>query len=428
MGTFCVEGPEPRPEGLSTEEQAKLKDYAAKAMALMVERRKNLRDKLSGDSISSECLRHAAVTTNLGDLVYLAGDSVTAMRLFQESVQTVMQSEGEAKDAKPDVERMKAMEQFMQLMSVPSIPKAAQQEVMAKIKNLYTDLPANDKPLHTAEGIPGPLFGFNSKLKGMNTPRPLPGLVFAETFKIDLDPSIQNKTFPLDDQPFTVALSECSKATVFNMALIHYHWGSPDMALQLFHLAASVSHKISPLLFDPVDLAAINNMAQIHLQMRHPQDAMRMLTEALERGNKTLATLYSQTEPAPEVDTEEEENGMDDPDAEEKKEQECASHTRRLRRKLARTLLNIGNVHFYNCDYDKAMASCYQAKPLLDDQMTGVTVAAVWYDISMILHHQGHHKEALDYLQKFLTVAPKLIGPDHFQTADALYHQGADPV
>jgi hypothetical protein len=50
LGTFCVEGPEPRPQGLNAQEQEKLKEYAAKTMALMVERRKNLRDRLSGVS------------------------------------------------------------------------------------------------------------------------------------------------------------------------------------------------------------------------------------------------------------------------------------------------------------------------------------------------------------------------------------------
>jgi tetratricopeptide (TPR) repeat protein len=448
LGTFCVEGPEPRPQGLNPQETAKLKEYAAKTMELMVERRKNLRDRLSSTGVMSDELRmHAAVTTNLGDMVYFHGDSVTAMRLFQESVQTIMyvQEDGQLHGTKPSSERQEAMAQFLTMLSVESIPAESRQEIMGKVAALYKESDIStaatadmDKAANAigylVEGIPGLFSSVNSKLRGMDSaPRPLPCLVFAETFKIDLvdDSAKKDKGFPLDELPFTVSLFECAKATLFNMGLVHYHWKSPEMALQLFHLSASVSHKFSPLAFDPVDLACVNNMAQIHLQYRRPDDAMKMLTEALTRGNKTLADMYSRMETSGGIDDSMEESDESPPAAnaaaaEGEEEAEAARRTRRLRRKLARTVLNMGHVHFFNCDYDAAMKSCRDAMPLLDDSMEQEEVAAVWYNMSLIYYHQGHTNtfQALTYLDKFLELACKLNGPDHVQNADALYRKG----
>jgi tetratricopeptide (TPR) repeat protein len=468
---------------LNAQEQEKLKEYAAKTMELMVERRKNLRDRLVSGSgvavgvgvsasapVNVELRMHAAVTTNLGDRVYVNGDSVTAMRLFQESVQTIMyvhvqQPKGEEEDeedegdgqlhgTQPSAERQASMVQFLSKLSVESVLTVeSRQEIMGKVAALYkesdastaaaTDTAAtadNDKAKaanasgYLIEGIPGIFSNVNSKLRGMDsTPRPLPCLVFAETFKIDLvDHSDEkDKGFPLDDLPFTVSLGECAKATLFNMGLVHYHWKRPEMALQLFHLAASVSYKFSPLAFDPVDLACVNNMAQIHLQYRRPGDAMKMLTEALTRGNKTLADMYSQMESSSdeimEDDSDESLSPVNDAAVgEEEEEQAAARRTRRLRRKLARTVLNMGHVHFFNCDYDAAMKSCRDAMPLLDHSVEVEEVAAVWYNMSLIYYHQGNTSQALalTYLDKFLDLACKLHGPDHVQNADALYLQG----
>ena len=421
-------------------------------MELMVERRKNLRDRLSGVSapMNVELRMHAAVTTNLGDMVYVHGDSVTAMRLFQESVQTIMyvqpkEDDGQLHGTKPSAERQAAMAQFLNLLCVESVTAESRQEIMGKVAALYkeSDTTAtaaattadNDKVKaskasgYLVEGVPGLYSNVNSKLRGMDsTPRPLPCLVFAETFKIDLvDHSDEkDKGFPLDDLPFTVSLGECAKATLFNMGLVHYHWKSPEMAFQLFHLAASVSHKLSPLAFDPVDLACVNNMAQIHLQYRRPDDAMKMLTEALTRGNKTLVNMYSQIESSSdEIMGDESPSPVNDA-AEGEEEERAARRTRRLRRKLARTVLNMGHVHFFNCDYDAAMKSCRDAMPLLDHNIEDEVVAAVWYNMSLVYYHQGSTSQALalTYLDKFLDLACKLNGPDHVQNADVLYLKG----
>jgi tetratricopeptide (TPR) repeat protein len=427
LGTFCVEGPEPRPNGLSESEKEKLKEYAAKAMALMVDRRKTLRDRLSSNVISDELRRHAAVTTNLGGLLYTSGCAVTAMRLFQESVQTIMHVEGEEGGAgKPPTDRQEAMAQFLTLLSVEHIPAASREELIRKIAALYTQStpdvdasPQDGTSASPANFIPG-LFSSGSKLKGASSPRPLPGLVFSEVFKIDMDDTSKDEDVPDPERPFTVSLGHCSKATLFNMGLVHYCWESPDMALQFFHLAASVSHKMSPLAYDPVDLGCVNNMAQIHLQYGRSSDAMKMLEEALTRGNETLAAMYSKTD----TGSDSEDQASLRSDTSTPLEELEARRTRRLRRKLARTVLNMGHVHFYNCEYEAAMATCRDALGLLGDSTEQSEVAAVWFNMSMLFHHQSNEQQAMVYLDKYLGLACKVVGHGHVQIADALYRKG----
>jgi len=328
---------------------------------------------------------------------------------------------GSSSNASPPEERQEAMAQLLTLLSFPSTPENAEKrkELMARVVALYqpSDVAEGSNRNTVIDGIPG-LFSAPSKLKGISSPQPLPSLVFDEVFKIDMGDSLElpnQETRPLEEVPFTVPLEECSKATLFNMAQIYYHWGKPDTALQFFHLAASVSHKISPLAFDPIDIGCVNNMAQIHhLQFGQPDDAMKMLTEALERGNRTLAAMYRQNEPYDEEEMDQSTSSMEELDA---------RRTRRLRRKLARTLNNIGHVHFSNCNYDDALASCRAALPLIDAKMEGRTLAAIWHNISMIHFHQGKMAEALAELDKFLDLATKLLGPDHLQLADALYRK-----
>jgi len=156
----------------------------------------------------------------------------------------------------------------------------------------------------------------------------------------------------------------------------------------------------------------VNNMAQIHLQYGQPDDAMKMLTEALDRGNRTLAAMYRLNEP---------ENEDEETDQSAEKD---ARRTSRLRRKLARTLINIGHVHFFNCNYDAAMASLRSATQLLDGRtMTGRTLTVIWYNMSITFYAQGKLEEALTHMNKFLDLAVKFNGPGHLQIADALYRK-----
>jgi tetratricopeptide (TPR) repeat protein len=429
LGAFCVEGPEPRP--FSSDENVKLKEYAAKAVEMMVERRKNLRDRLAGKTVSNDLLRHASVATNLGDTMFHKGDSVTAMQLFQESVQTVMhQEEGKVED-KPNLGRHAAMADLLKKLSDPSSSDAATKTVMDKVRGLFPEkseeveaTKKSSEGFHPLDGIPC-LFNSTTKLKGMSAPRPLPPLVFADTFTIDLSDSDEEKGFPLDERQFTVSIGECSKATLFNMGLIHYYWCRPDTALQFFHLAASVSYKFNPLKFDPVDLTSANNMAQIYLQMRKPEEAKKMMASTLKRGNDLLSDLYKSVEPKTE-------QGDAEPDPESLAESmasdtdEVTRKTRRLRRKLARTLLNLGHVHFFNGDLDAAMKTCKDAIPLLDGGMVGLDLAASWFNMAMIFHYLSKNDEAISAVNRFLDVSSRkdLIDGDHVQKGDALQLKG----
>ena len=436
LGTFCVEGPDPRPGGLNEQEQEKLKEYATKAMQLMVERRKNLRDRLTHQNVTDEARQHACVTTNLGDILYTFGDYMTAMRLFQESVQTIMHVEettttttttaadnnAAAAAKKPDQERQQAMHQLLTLLSVEKIPGESRQALLQKVASFYQQddkAAAPKKPTVVVDGIPG-LFNVNSKLilQG-NQPRPLPGLIFPEVFKIKLSTTEQDNlsklTGSLQELPFTVPPAECSKATLFNMGQIHYHWGSPDMALQFFHLAASVSHQLAPADFDPIDLGCVNNMAQIHLQYRKPDDAMNMLTQALQRGNETLAALYGQSETPQDEDL----------PAMMSSEVVDARRTKRLRRKLARTVLMMGHCHYYNNNTEAALASCGDALGLLADHPDSPEVAAIWHNMAVLLYSRPDKKtEALTYLDKYLKFAVQFNGPVHLQNADGFLRKG----
>lgn len=503
LGTFCVEGQQPRV--FTDQDRETLKKYAATAVAMMVERRRELRDCLSvghatlGDT-QNHWLRHAAVTTNLGDAMFSNGDSITAMQLFQESVQSIMQittkksvTENEAADhsssnppepSNAEVERhnrmvhllseLKSGSKYCKLYESLSSSKTRTSEVMEQVKALFEGTGSSQERnlktdgsdiadvlsaasaigytgIHPHDGIPG-LFNTLTKIKGACAPRPLPPLVFEEMFSIDmtgiyenllLQPEKASPAFPIDERPFTVSMGECSKATLFNMGLIHYHWCRPDTALQFFHLAASLSHKFSPLKFDPVDLCSVNNMAQIHLLLRKPDEAMAMLNETLNRGNATLSALYKTIEEKRDNRATKAQVGcgpfrgpseVDEDDAEalalqmaEEVNDEAARKTRRLRRKLARTLLDMAHVHFFNNELDKALARCREAITLVDDHMSGVTLAAAWYNLSMVLHHQGQNNEALSCLDNFirLTTSNQLIPKDHVQYGDAYQLKGA---
>jgi len=253
----------------------------------------------------------------------------------------------------------------------------------------------------TIDGIPG-LFGSTSKLRG-SSHRHLASLVFGEAFQVSLATKGEEKG-PIELLPFIIPIEQCSKATLFNMGLVHYHWGSPDTAMQFFDLAASLSQELDSLAFDPVILGCLNNMAQIHLLYGRPADALELLADALTRGNAALVNMY----------------GEDRPDQQRHDE----IRSRRLRRKLARTVMNMGHVHFFNSDYDAAMATCGDALRLLHTNMDDMEVAAVWFNIGLLYHHHGNRLEALKFIDKFLERALVLIGPSHLQYADGLHRKG----
>jgi tetratricopeptide (TPR) repeat protein len=410
-----VEGTQPRPGGLTEKEQEKLKEYARRTVELMVERRKRLEERLSASPVNAKLRRHAAVATNLGAIMYRYDECVTAMMLLQQAVQTLMYVEEDQNGGPPAEEHQDRMAQLLTLMSSEANTKESTNLLITQVAALLREtgdtitsasVGVGTPPLCRTgiiDGIPG-LFSPTSKLKGPAPDQHLPTLVFAEAFQVSLDDTGQPK--PIDERQFTILIEQCSKATLFNMGLIHYHWGSPDSAMQFFDLAASLSHANAqtPLAFDPVVLGCLNNMAQINLQYGNPNNAMEMLTDALTRGNAALAAIYGEERP----------DSM----------QQDVARTRRLRRKLSRTVMNMGHVHFFKCDYDAAMITCNDALRLLHTNIEDTEAAAVWYNIGMLQHHKGDRTAALKYLDMFLERVRVLMGPKDLQMAEGLHRRG----
>jgi tetratricopeptide (TPR) repeat protein len=408
-----VEGPQPRPGGLTEKEQEKLKEFARRTVELMVERRKKLEERLSASPVNAKLRRHAAVATNLGALMYNNGECVTAMMLLQQAVQTLMYVEEDQNGGPPPEERQDQMAQLLTLMSSETITPESNIDLVRQVFDLFPDTGVASMSGATAtpaicrtciiDGIPG-LFSPTSKLKGPASSKCQPGLVFAEAFQVSLEDT--GKPRPIDERQFIISIEQCSKATLFNMGLIHYHWGSPDSAMQFFDLAASLSHANAqtPLAFDPVVLGCLNNMAQINLQQGRPHDSMEMLSDALTRGNAALAAIYGEERP----------DSM----------QQDVARTRRLRRKLSRTVMNMGHVHFFKCDYAAAMVACNDALRLLHTNIEDTEAAAVWYNMGMLEHHKGDLTGALKYKSMFLARVRVLMGPHHIQVADGLHRRG----
>lgn len=448
LGTFCVEGPDPRPQGMSEIEQTQLKEFAAKTMALMVERRTVLQraNQAANLPANRSLRRHAAVTTSLGALVfrYFVHESVMAMRLFQESVQTLMLVEEEAtttessstnnEDAKkealvaqlPSEERQTQMSTLLEQME-SSTTLEQRKELLAPIHAMFPanapDVVVTCVNIHAVNMLPG-LFSVSSKLKNSPSQIQSQGLFFNEAFDISLEGSKTNDpnhSHFIEDRSFIINIDQCSKATLFNMGVIHYHWGSADTAMQYFDLSVSLSQHHDATHFDPVVLASLNNMAQISLQYGRSSDAMELLSDALTRGNAALTTIYASG--ADDWSYSSNESGTKEL-TRDRQDQEVR-RTKRLRRKLSRTLLNIGQVHFYKCDYNAAMSACVDALRLLNTNMEEAEVAAACYNIALIHYHKGDKVESLKRIHQFLDLALKLLpsGP-HLQLADAFYRKG----
>jgi tetratricopeptide (TPR) repeat protein len=383
---------------------------------LLVQRSYKLRKRASTSPVKQAAdeglRRHAGVTTNLGGLLFNAGEYVTAMRLFQESVQTLMLLEEESPRIRPSKERQQEMSQLVSMLGAETNTAGSRNTFIAITKKLVErkgegelqPVPGTEKVPPTVPSILIPcIYGHDSHLKGTER-RELAGLVFNEPFRITVNEDRDTC------EHFIIPLAECSKATLFNMGLTHYHWGNTDTAMQFFDLASSLSQQLSPLAFDPVVLASYNNMAQIHLQLGRSGDAMELLKDALARGNAALASLYA--------------GEKDDWRPTDPTDERDSRRSRRLRRKLARTVVNLGHVHFINCEYDAAMTTCHDALRLLHTNTEDAELAAVWHNIAILHYHKGAKSEALLSFDKFLARAKGIIGSDHLQVAEAMHQKG----
>jgi len=179
--------------------------------------------------------------------------------------------------------------------------------------------------------------------------------------------------------------------------------------------------------FIPVILGCLNNMAQIHLQHGRSQDAMDLLSDALTRGNAALTTIYSAGVGSGDDDMmDDEDDDEDNNDTAVRKAQDDIRRTRRLRRKLSRTVMNIGHVHFFKCNYDAALGTCNDALKLLHTDMQEPEVAAAWYNMALLYYHKGEKRTSLEYMERFLQLAEIVLpkGGYYVQVADGLQRKG----
>lgn len=170
-------------------------------------------------------------------------------------------------------------------------------------------------------------------------------------------------------------------------------------------------------------------MAQIHLQHGRSQDAMDLLSDALTRGNAALTAIYSFGTgggDAMDEDGDDDDREEDSGAAAQRKAQNDIRRTRRLRRKLSRTVMNIGHVHFFKCDYDAALGTCNDALKLLHTDMQEAEVAAAWYNMSLLYYHKGEKSTSLEYMERFLQLAEIVLpkGGNNLQVADGLQRKG----
>jgi tetratricopeptide (TPR) repeat protein len=281
--------------------------------------------------------------------------------------------------------------------------------------------------------VPG-IFILSSVLQGAPSQVRIQSLTFNEAFEVSLlvaeafDPSKPNQSKQLDDVSFIIPLNQCSKATLFNMGLVHYQWGSADIAMQYFDLAASLSQTNDPTHFDPVILGCLNNMAQVNLQYGRSTEAMELLSDALTRGNAALTNIYEDGCDDTSCSSNESFDHVSDAkmDSMEERSANDRRRTLRLRRKLARTLLNIGHVHFYKCDYDTTMSTLVDAINLLHTDIEVIEVASIWYNMALVQYYKGEKLQALGNVDKFLELTNRILcnNTNHIQIADALHRKG----
>jgi tetratricopeptide (TPR) repeat protein len=280
--------------------------------------------------------------------------------------------------------------------------------------------------------VPG-IFSLSSVLQGAPSQVRVQGLTFNEPFEVSLevieafDPTSPTKSNQLDHISFIIPLNQCSKATLFNMGLVHYQWGSADIAMQYFDLAASLSQTNDPTHFDPVILGCLNNMAQVNLQYGRSTVAMELLLDALTRGNAALTNIYGHgSDDMSTSSTDSTSLNETNADPIEERNATDRRRTLRLRRKLSRTLLNIAHVHFYKCEYDFTMKTLLDAIKLLHTDMEVIEVASIWYNMALVQYYKGEKADALMKLGKFLDLATKILcsNTNHIKIADASHLKG----
>jgi tetratricopeptide (TPR) repeat protein len=395
---------------------------------------KQNRDESSTSSSlhSFDLNHHASVLNNIGAHLMERGEMLNAMRVLQQSVQTMMLTEDDAtpKEGAPNAEQSQNwLNRLSEERRGDSSPPTKQPA--------SSPLSEEDKLNNCRQfGIPG-LFGSLSKIRNSSASSERPILTFPDSFHVAVD---ESDVQPLrkDSSKKSIFMSpfhQCSKATLFNMGLIHYTWGSDDSAVQFFELAISLASSTPPINPDLIILACLNNIGQIRLQCGRTPEATALFSDALTRGEASFALIYKDDRSRSSSHfsstssiTANEVGHTDTQPTSALSSVPSSTSTRSptpLHRFLARTLMNIGQVYFCNCDFTSSKRTWLDALRLLHPRTPDVKAAALEYNMGLLHHHQNERVQAIEQLDLFLEKATRLLGGrNHLQVAAALHRKG----
>ena len=394
----------------------------------------------TGDGIDV-ARRYAYILNNIGGLLLQRGAFTPAMTVFQECVELMMQAEDETKEAEESLislmlkydimtTHLNQLQQDTHMTTLPSLGNTSEAKAPFIVSEGADNHSGRFKPQNPTVG------GYSKKAVGERECLQysgIPGLFQPPSISHHPRTSLSTcdaiiLAFP---DPFYVALKEpheswqqhetiqigfdqCSEGTLFNMALIHFAQGNINAAIQFFELSISLAPRVSinsPILLNPVILACLNNLGQIYCMRGRTTEAVGLVSDALIRGSVGLAHFCNQ---------------KDMKVSSRKADQETPNLVSEtgLHSCLARTLMNMGAIHFRICDYDSAMTSCTDARRLLHPNMTDVDASSLYYNMAILHQHRHERQLALTQYENFLRIANKIVGPNHPQVATALHSLG----
>ena len=389
----------------------------------------------------SELKQHAAVLNNIGAHLIGFGEMLNAMRVLQQSVQILMLTESGTEEGMPSTEQIELSRNWLLRLSGNETKGSPDRKVPRATgaptsQEQQASGPSEENRLNNCKhcGIPG-LFGSLSKIRNALSSSERPILTFTEPFFVDLeDDDLKLLRIRNSKSTFRCPSHQCSKATLFNMGLIHYIWNSNDTAVQFFELSKSLSGSLPLITQDLVVLACLNNIGQIRLHTNRTSEAMSLFSDALNRGNTALAAFYPDDVCSIASSQEHYERARarrrrpsSAPSTEASSSPSSSSartHTSPLHIVLARTLLNIGQVHFNECNFEASERTWLDAVRLVHPHTPPLEAAAFAYNMALIHHHQNHRLKAIEYLDQFLERATAIVGTVHLQIATALHRKG----
>jgi tetratricopeptide (TPR) repeat protein len=367
------------------------------------------------------------------------GEMLNAMRVLQQSVQTMMLTEDDA-TATPQ-EGAPNAEQSQNWLNRLSEERRGDADSPPPMKRPASFPLSEEDKLNNCRqyGIPG-LFGSLSKIRNSSASSERPILTFPDSFHVEVDASgVQPlKKASSKKSIFLSPFHQCSKATLFNMGLIHYSWGSDDSAVQFFELAISLASSTPPINPDLIILACLNNIGQIRLQCGRTPEATALFNDALARGKASFALIdkdgrsrpssHLSSTPSITADANATGGGADTQPTSALSPVPASTSSRSptpLHRFLARTLMNIGQVYFCNCDFTSSKRTWLDALRLLHPRTPDFKAAALEYNMGLLHHHQNERVQAIEQLDLFLEKATRLLGGrNHLQVAAALHRKG----